>query len=130
LITNRRTLWWAFSWAGLNWVLDAACLWVFLWSFGSVVSPIDLLVAYGLANIFAVIPLTPGGLGVIEGVLISTLSGFGVPNSQAILAVLAYRLVNFWLPIPLGGAAYASVQWRRSPLRAEGPTGTATSQDV
>ena len=76
------------------------------------------------------IPLTPGGLGVIEGVLISTLSGFGVPNSQAILAVLAYRLVNFWLPIPLGGAAYASVQWRRSPLRAEGPTGTATSQDV
>jgi uncharacterized protein (TIRG00374 family) len=130
LITNRRTLWWAFSWAGLNWVLDAACLWVFLWSFGSVVSPIDLLVAYGLANIFAVIPVTPGGLGVIEGVLISTLVGFGVPHSQAILAVLAYRLVNFWLPIPLGGAAYASLQWRKNPLRAAGPTGTATSHDV
>jgi uncharacterized protein (TIRG00374 family) len=113
LITNRRNLWWAFTWAGLNWVLDAACLWVFLWSFGSVLSPIDLLVAYGLANIFAAIPITPGGLGVIEGILISTLGGFGVPNSRAILAVLAYRLVNFWIPIPLGGVAYASVQCLR-----------------
>lgn len=113
LITNRRTLWWAFTWAALNWLLDATCLWVFLWSFGAVVSPIDLLVAYGLANVLAAIPITPAGLGIIEGVLITTLVGFGVPHSQAILAVLAYRLVNFWIPIPLGGAAYASLQWRR-----------------
>ena len=113
LISNRRTLWWAFAWATLNWLLDAFCLWVFLWSFGSVVSPIDLLVAYGLANVLAAIPITPAGLGVVETVLITSLVGFGVPHSQAILAVLAYRLVNFWLPIPLGGACYASLQWRR-----------------
>ena len=114
LINNRRTLWWAFAYAAANWLLDAACLWVFLWSFGSIISPIDLLVAYGLANISAAIPLTPGGLGVVEGVLIATLVGFGVPHSQAILAVLAYRLINFWIPIPIGGIAYASLQWRRS----------------
>ena len=122
LINNRRTLWWAFTWAGLNWLFDASCLWVFVWAFGHAISPIDLLVAYGLANVFAAIPLTPGGLGVVEGVLIPTLVGFGVPNSQAILAVLAYRLVNFWIPIPIGGAAYASLQWRRSPTtdRANG----------
>ncbi len=113
LINNRRTLWWAFTWATLNWLLDATCLWVFLWSFGAVVSPVDLLVAYGLANVLAAIPLTPAGLGVVEGVLITTLVGFGVPHSQAIVAVLTYRLVNFWIPIPLGGAAYASLQWRR-----------------
>lgn len=116
LINNRRTLWWAFTWAGLNWLFDAACLWVFLWSFGHPISPIDLLVAYGLANILAAIPITPAGLGVIEGVLIPTLVGFGVPHAQAILAVLSYRLVNFWIPIPIGGAAYASLQWRREPL--------------
>ncbi|MHB1088502.1 MAG: lysylphosphatidylglycerol synthase transmembrane domain-containing protein, partial [Acidimicrobiales bacterium] len=79
---------------------------------------IDLLVAYGLANIFAAIPITPAGLGVIEGLLIPTLQGFGVPYSQAILAVLAYRLVNFWIPIPIGGVAYASLQWRRPPKAA------------
>jgi uncharacterized protein (TIRG00374 family) len=113
LVNNRRTLWTAFMWASLNWLLDAACLWVFLWSFGHVISPIDLLVAYGLANIFAAIPITPSGLGIIEGVLIGTLVGFGVPHSQAILAVLAYRLVNFWIPIPVGGISYATLMWRK-----------------
>ena len=114
LLNNRRTLWWAFTWAGLNWILDASCLWVFLWAFGHPISPIDLLVSYGLANILAVIPITPAGLGVIEGVLIPTLVGFGVPHDQAVLAVLSYRLVNFWIPIPVGGVAYASLRWRRS----------------
>ncbi len=79
LINNRRTLWWAFTWASLNWLLDAACLWVFVWAFGHAISPIDLLVAYGLANILAAIPLTPAGLGVVEATLIPTLVGFGVP---------------------------------------------------
>jgi uncharacterized protein (TIRG00374 family) len=61
----------------------------------------------------AAIPITAGGLGIIEGVLITTIWGFGVPHSQAILAVLAYRLVNFWIPIPIGGVSYASLQWRK-----------------
>ena len=121
LINNRRTLWGAFTWAGLNWLFDAACLWVFIWAFGHVVSPIDLLVAYGLANVLAAIPVTPAGLGVIEGVLIPTLVGFGVPHSQAILAVISYRLVNFWIPIPIGGVAYASLQWRRRPPLSPSP---------
>ena len=97
----------------LNWLLDAGCLWIFIWSFGRIVSPIDLLVAYGLANILAAIPITPSGLGIIEGVLITTLVGFGDPRAQAILAVLAYRLVNFWIPIPVGGVSYASLMWRK-----------------
>jgi uncharacterized protein (TIRG00374 family) len=118
LMNNRRVLWSAFTWAALNWLLDAACLWVFLIAFGHVISPVNLLVAYGLANILAAIPITPGGLGIIEGVLIPTLVGFGVPHAPAILAVLAYRLVNFWIPIPVGGAAYASLQWRRGTTTA------------
>ena len=122
LVTSRKTLWTAFKWAGLNWLFDAACLWVFIWAFGSVISPVDLLVAYGLANILAAIPVTPAGLGVVEGVLIPTLVGFGVPHAQAILAVLAYRLVNFWIPIPIGGAAYASLQWRTPRSTELGPS--------
>ena len=42
--------------------------------------PIDLLVAYGLANILAAIPITPGGLGVVEFILSGALVGFGVPG--------------------------------------------------
>jgi hypothetical protein len=97
-------------WAAANWLLDAASLWVFLFAFGAHISPIDVLVAYGLANILAVIPLTPGGLGVVELTIVSVLTGFGVPGGAATAGVLCWRLVNFWLPIPFGGAAYLSLK--------------------
>ena len=116
LVTNRRLRDAALTWAAANWLLDAASLWVFLWAFGSVVSPIDLLVAYGLANVLAVIPITPGGLGVVEGVLIPTLVGFRVPPAIATVGVLSWRLVNFWLPIPVGGGCYLSLKLRRRRL--------------
>jgi len=67
-------------------------------------------VAYGLANVMAVLPITPGGLGVVEGVLVPTLVGFGSPRGIAILGVITYRLVNFWLPIPVGALAYLSLR--------------------
>ena len=110
LFSNRRLLWGALGWAAANWILDATCLWVILLAFGQTVSPIDLLVAYGLANILAALPITPGGLGVVELTLSGTLAGFGVPASIAYLAVIAWRLVNFWLPIPLGGLSYLSLK--------------------
>jgi uncharacterized protein (TIRG00374 family) len=110
LVDDRELLHRAVGWAAANWLLDAASLWVFIAAFGRLISPIDLLVAYGLANILAVIPITPGGLGVIEGVLIPTLAGFGVEKGVATVAVLSYRLVNFWFPIPIGGGCYLSLR--------------------
>ncbi len=101
----------AIVWAAANWLLDAASLWVFVLAFGKVVQPDSLLVAYGLANILAVIPITPGGLGIVEGVLIPTLVGFGVTRGVATLGVLSYRLVNFWLPIPAGFGTYLSLRF-------------------
>ena len=118
LLRDRQLLRHALSWAAANWLLDAASLWVFVLAFGHVVLPIDLLVAYGLANVLAVIPITPGGLGVVEGVLIPTLAGFGVPRAIAILGVLSWRLVNFWLPIPAGGISYVSLRFSPSARRA------------
>ncbi len=102
-------------WAAANWLLDATSLFVFLFAFGVHVDPIDVLVAYGLANILAVIPITPGGLGVVEVTVVSILTGFGVPVAAASAGVLAWRLVNFWLPIPFGGAAYLSLRLHRPP---------------
>lgn len=113
LLDERPVLVHAIGWAAANWLLDAASLWVFILAFHKLVSPIDLLVAYGLANVLAVIPITPGGLGIVEGVLIPTLHGFGVAKPVAALGVLSYRLVNFWLPIPLGFASYLSLRFSR-----------------
>ena len=63
---QRRVLLLAVVWAGANWLLDAASLAVFLGAFGHWANPDAILVAYGLANVLAVIPITPGGLGVIK----------------------------------------------------------------
>jgi uncharacterized protein (TIRG00374 family) len=98
-------------WASVNWLLEAASLWVFLRAFGSSMNPVNLVVAFGLAGVLAAIPITPGGLGVVEAVLTPTLVGFGVPVRTATIAVLCWRFVQFWLPIPLGGIAYLSLRF-------------------
>lgn len=109
MAADRALLRRAVLWAAANWLLDAASLFVFLVAFGKIENPDGLLVAYGLAYVLAAIPVTPGGLGVVEGVLVPSLVGFGATRAIAVLAVLGYRLVNFWLPIPVGAGAYLSL---------------------
>lgn len=97
-------------WASVNWLLDAAALWVFVRAFGPALNPVDVIVAFCVANILAVIPITPGGLGFVEATLIATLVGFGLNRSEAAISVVTYRLAQFWLPIPLGAISYASLR--------------------
>jgi uncharacterized protein (TIRG00374 family) len=117
LLANRPLLFRAAGWASANWLLDAASLGVFLAAFGHRISPDGLLIAFCLANVLAAIPVTPGGLGVVEAVLTPTLVGFGTPKAIAILGVISYRVFNFWLPIPAGGIAYLSLRAGRAPFK-------------
>jgi len=107
---DRSMLGQAVGWAAANWLLDAASLWVFVAAFGYRVGPDGLLVAYGLANVLGALPITPGGIGIVEAVLPATLVGFGAPSAIAILGVVSWRLVNFWLPIPVGGLSYLTLR--------------------
>lgn len=102
----RRLIMWAFAY----WLLDAAALWVFLRAFGGELSIDGLIVAFGLANVMAAIPITPGGLGIVEWVYIPTLVGFGLTRSEATLGVVSYRIAQFWVPIMLGTLAYLSLR--------------------
>jgi uncharacterized protein (TIRG00374 family) len=118
LLSNRPLLIRALGWASANWLLDAASLGVFLAAFGHWVSPDGLLIAFCLANVLAAIPVTPGGLGVVEAVLTPTLVGFGTPKEIAILGVISYRIFNFWMPIPAGGIAYLGLKEKSSSLKS------------
>lgn len=82
------------AFSAANWLLDAAALWVMLVAFGHRPGVVGLLVAYGLANVMAAIPISPGGLGVIEEILIPTLVGFGTPRAEASIGVVAYVAVD------------------------------------
>jgi len=102
------------GWSALNWLLDAAALWLLVTAAGFRPGIGGLLVAYGLTWLLAVVPLTPGGIGVVEGVLIPSLIGLGCPPAVAVVGVLAWRVVNFWLPIPVAGLTWLSLRRRPS----------------
>jgi len=110
LWSDRDQLRLAILWASLNWLLDAACLWTFLAAFHHFVNPVELFAAYGIGNVLAVLPVTPGGLGVVEATTILVLKSFGVPAGVALEAVIGWRLINFWLPIPVGAGCYVSLR--------------------
>ena len=65
-----------------------------------------LLLAFVTASLLGRIPFTPGGLGFVEAGLTGMLTLAGLSAGDAATATLAYRLVSYWVPIPLGAAAY------------------------
>ncbi|MEI2707064.1 MAG: lysylphosphatidylglycerol synthase transmembrane domain-containing protein [Ilumatobacteraceae bacterium] len=97
-------------WAAANWLLDVAALWVFLRAFGQPPDVDALIVAFGLVNVLAVIPILPGGLGTIDLGLPAALVGFGMARSHAFLGVGAWRLIQYFFPIVMGGLLYLSLR--------------------
>jgi uncharacterized membrane protein YbhN (UPF0104 family) len=67
---------------------------------------------YMAARILASATPTPGGLGAIEAALITGLTALGAPAGPATSAVLVYRLISFWLNIPVGAVALRVSQRR------------------
>ncbi len=110
LASDRHLLRRVVFWAAANWLLDAASLWVFLRAYGESLSPEALLVAFGLANVLAAVPILPGGLGIVEGAYTAAFAGFGVPARVAVPAIATYRSAQYLMPIALGGLAYASLR--------------------
>ena len=109
-----------FMWSLLNWALDIAALFVFIRAFDGNVDVVGLVISFCLANIFASIPITPGGLGIVEGIYIPSLVGFGLSTATATVSVLSYRLVQFWLPMLVGGVCYLSLRFGRFALQQAG----------
>lgn len=110
LAERPELIWRGIIWALANWLLEAAALWICLAAFGEHLPLDSLLVAFGIANVLAAVPITPGGLGFVEVGLGSTLVGFGVPFQIVTVSVVAYRVAQFWLPVPIGAMAYASLK--------------------
>ena len=93
-------------------LFDFAALLLALAAVGARPRPSLVLLAYVMAQLLAWIPITPGGLGFVEAGLVSTLTLAGVGAGPAGLATLFYRLLSFWLPIPVGGLAYLAFRHR------------------
>ncbi|WP_460434695.1 flippase-like domain-containing protein, partial [Angustibacter speluncae] len=90
------------GWALANWLLDAAVLLVLALTIGHGTPASALLLAYAVGMLVASLPLTPGGVGLVEPVMIGLLVGAGAPAAAATVTVLGWRLVGHWLPIGVG----------------------------
>jgi uncharacterized membrane protein YbhN (UPF0104 family) len=91
------------------WAFDNAVLWATLRAFGETPAVTLVLMGYLIGQLGGLLPL-PGGLGGIDGGLVGTLIVYGLPAAAVVAAVLAYRVILFWLPLFLGGPAFLSLR--------------------
>ncbi len=109
------------------WLADGLCLALAFYALDGGPPWRGLLLAYCAAQLAASLPITPGGLGVVEGSLTVALVAYGGAEQSALAAVLLYRLVSFWGLIPAGALAYLGL--RRAERRTPGPHAAAQTAE-
>lgn len=100
------------------WGFDIAVLGCSFRAFGGHPGVAVVVLGYLIGTLGSLLPL-PGGVGGVEGGMIAAFVGFGVPADQAVVAVLAYRAISFWLPTLPGIAGYLALRrtvgrWERA----------------
>lgn len=93
-----------------NWLFDAGCLVASAWALQAGVPWRGLLAAYGLTQVAVSLPVTPGGLGVVEASLTALLAAYGMPVAAALAVTLLYRAVSFWALQPVGWGTWAGLE--------------------
>ena len=111
----------AFGWSMFNWVADVACLAFACYAVGGQPSISGLMVAYAASKaVGSAIPLLPGGLGVVDGVLVPALTSAGMGAGSAVTAVLVYRMISY-LGVALVGWVVIFVKFRTTYKSLESP---------
>ncbi len=113
------------AWGTANWLFDCSCFAMMFLAVHSTIPWNGLLLAYGAGQLAASLPITPGGLGAVEGSITIALVAFGGAQTATVDAVLMYRLISFWLVLIVGWALWGELalevrrgRWRRRAFAA------------
>ena len=108
------------GWVLLNWTADFTAFVLMVSAAGAHMPWQVLVLTYGLVNILATIPVTPGAIGVVEGAAVASLHLAGAPTAVALVGVLGWRIVEYWLPLAAAAVATPMVliATRRRPVRS------------
>jgi putative heme transporter len=104
------------------WAANIGILWASFHAFDVQVPLAVVIQGFFVGMVANLIPFVPGGVGAVDAGLIGTFVLFDLPGSEVFAAVLVYRLIAFWLPIPPGIVAF--FQLRRTVARWEAERGT------
>ena len=119
-----------FALAVVNWLADCACLACAIKATGEPVPWAGLLLAYGAGAVAGSTGVTPGGFLIVEAALTAALAATGMPTARALAAVLAYRLVNFWMILLGGGVTLVFLRLRGSRARTFSRIDTEPGSDA
>jgi uncharacterized protein (TIRG00374 family) len=107
------------------WAANIAVLWACFHAYGESVPKAVLIQGFFVGMTANLLPFFPGGVGSVDAGMIAAFLAFGLPSSTVFVAVLTYRVIAFWLPIPPGIVAYFQLRrtvgrWRarEAPARA------------
>jgi hypothetical protein len=118
------------GWGLANWVLDCSCLALSFLAIGAGIPWRGLLLAYGAGQLAANLPITPGGLGVVEGSLTIALVTFGGAESSTVAAVFLYRILSFWAELPVGWVTWGVLAWARRAVPDAEPVPASVVEEV
>ena len=115
------------------WGANIAILWASFHAF-DVSVPLGVVIqGFFLGMVANLIPFAPGGVGAVDAGMIGAFVLFGVPSSEVFAAVLTYRVIAFWLPIPPGIVAFFQLRktvnrWEQEGRNADGSGATIKSE--
>lgn len=105
-----------------NWLLDCVVVIAALQALRVPVPWSAILIIYGLTQISASIPLTPGGIGIVAGSLGALLHAYGVASTSALSVVILYRILTFYFLVPLGWAVFGILEFMSRHRHASQPS--------
>lgn len=96
------------AWIFLDWVFTIAVLYAAFYSVGANVSYSDVVIAFSVAIVVAVVSFVPGGVGVLDGTLFAMFARTGIPDEQSVLALMIFRVSFYVIPVLLSLAVARS----------------------
>ena len=102
LMRDKDILYYALPLSFVIWIFEILRVYAVFLAFGARVSPIVIGEVFIIASLVGMIPLLPGGLGAVDGMMILFYSGAGITASISAAATVVERLISFWMTTFLG----------------------------
>lgn len=102
VMSNKKVLYYAMPLSFVIWIFEILRVYFVFMSFGAVVSPVVIGEVFILACLAGMIPLLPGGLGAVDGIMILFYSAAGITASISAAATVIERLISFWMATIIG----------------------------
>ena len=102
VISDKKSLYYAMPLSFVIWIFEILRVYFVFLAFGASVSPVVIGEVFILASLAGMIPLLPGGLGAVDGIMIAFYSAAGITASISAAATIIERLISFWMTTILG----------------------------